>query len=75
MLTKKKEKGLFVNCSPKDVLQLFSSFVFLGLSVYIALYFELPEGAPRHDLYMIAALTASYGLWRLWKGISGCRLQ
>lgn len=75
MASVKEKTGMFGNCSPKDAMQLFSSVIFLGLSVYIAFFLELPEGAPRQDLYIIAALTGCYGLWRLWKGISGCRLQ
>ncbi|MCG8342537.1 MAG: hypothetical protein MI684_06855 [Chlorobiales bacterium] len=54
---------------------MFSSVIFLGLTLYIAFFLELPEGASRQDLYMIAALTGAYGLWKLWKSVSGCRRQ
>ena len=57
------------SCTPKDVIQLFSSVIFLGLALYIAFFFELPEGASRKDIYIIAALTGSYGLWKLWKSM------
>jgi len=64
---------MFSNCTPKDAVQFVSSVIFLGLAVYIAFFLELPQGAPRNDLYVIAALTASYGLWKLWKSIIACR--
>lgn len=64
---------MFDNCKPKDVIQLLSSVIFLGLASYIAFFLEVPNGVPRQDLYMIATLTGSYGIWKLWKSISGCR--
>ncbi len=71
MSSAKKITGMFNNRTPKDLLQLFSSLIFLGLACYIAFFLELPHGGSRQDLYMIAALTGSYGLWKLWKSISG----
>ncbi len=58
---------MFNNCAPKDILQVFSPVIFLGLAFYIAFFLKLPHGGSRQDLYMIGALTASYGLWKLWK--------
>ena len=48
-------------------IHVFSSVIFLGLAFYIAFFLELPHEGSRQDLYMIAALTGSYGLWKLWK--------
>jgi hypothetical protein len=73
MLPKREKTGTSNKCTPKDVIQLLSSIIFLGLASYIAFFLEAPKETPRQDLYMIASLTGSYGLWKLWKGISGCR--
>jgi|GEM_PF-5311033 len=61
------------NRAPKNAVQFVSSVIFLGLSFYIAFFLKLPQGTPRNDLYVIAAIVASYGLWKLWKSVSAWR--
>ena len=56
-----------------EIMPLFSSVIFLGLAFYIAFFLDLPDGSRREDAYMIALLTGSYGLWKLWQGISKFR--
>jgi len=61
------------NRAPKNAVQFVSSVIFLGLGFYIAFFLKLPQGAPRNDLYVIAAIVASYSLWKLWKSVSAWR--
>ena len=59
--------------SAMDMVPLFSSVIFLGLALYIAFFFDMPDKSRQEDAYMIAALTGSYGFWKLWQGISKLR--
>lgn len=66
---------MFSKCTPRNGIHIASSLVFLGLAVYIAFFLEFPGEASRDELYMIAALTGSYGLIRLWRSVSACLRQ
>ncbi len=73
MLSKRNGAKIPGNCATKDIVQLFSSVIFLGLALYLFFFLDLPEGTPREDITMLATLLGAYGLWKLWKGVAGCR--